>query len=75
MNSREVIQLFGDDGSDHVQIEAGVFMYSHVAKADHSLHAAGKVNRKNLRSLIVSNMSHFLGSQEIPTATLEREDS
>lgn len=35
----------------HIHIEAGVFMHGHVSKTDHSLHAVGKISRKNSRSL------------------------
>ncbi len=43
--------MLGDDGSHHIQIEAGVFMHGHVSKTDHSLHAVGKISRKNTRGL------------------------
>ena len=47
----EVVQLFGDDGLDHVQVQAGIFMHSDVAEADHALHASCEVGRKNSRRL------------------------
>jgi hypothetical protein len=47
----EVAQLFGDDGLDHVQIQAGVFVHRHIAGADYSLHALSEASRKNASGL------------------------
>lgn len=33
----KVLQLFGDDRMDDIEIEGGIFMDGHVSKADHSL--------------------------------------
>lgn len=47
----EVVQLLGDDRMHDIQVQAGVFMHSHVAKADHSLHAAGQIGRQDTACL------------------------
>lgn len=42
----EVVQLFSDDGLDDIQIQAGVLVNSHIAEANHPLHAGGEVGWK-----------------------------
>ena len=41
------IQLFGDDGSNYIEIEAGVFVDGDVAEADHSFHMPSKIGGEN----------------------------
>ena len=43
----EIVQLFGDDGMDDIEIEAGVFVHGHIAEADHSLHVLSEFSWKN----------------------------
>ena len=47
----EVVQLFGDDGMDHIEIQTGVFMHGHVTEADHPLHVGHQLGRQNPGSL------------------------
>ena len=47
----EVVQLFGDDGMDHIQVQAGVFMHGHIAEANHPLHAGRQLGWQNPGSL------------------------
>jgi arabinogalactan endo-1,4-beta-galactosidase len=39
----EILQLFGNDGVDYIQVQAGVFVYGHIAKADHVLHSGCQI--------------------------------
>lgn len=39
----EIVQLFGNDGLDYIEIQTGVFVHGYVAEADHPLHAGCQI--------------------------------
>ncbi len=47
----EILQLFGNDGVDHIQIQAGVFVHGYVAEADHVLHSGCQIGWYDARCL------------------------
>ena len=47
----EVVQVFGDDRVDDVEVQAGVFMHGHIAKPDHPMQARREVGWENARGL------------------------
>ena len=47
----EILQLFGDNGVDHIQIQAGVFMHGNVAEPDHVLHSGCQIGWYDARCL------------------------
>jgi hypothetical protein len=47
----EIAQLFGDNGVDHIQIQASVFVHGHVAEADHVLHSGCQIGWYDARCL------------------------
>jgi hypothetical protein len=41
----KILQLFGDHGVDHIQIQASVFVHGNVAEPDHMLHSGCQIGR------------------------------